>query len=104
MRGIIIWTPISLILWVLIIWGFLAVGNSKAGEIENLAVYAVDRITCKISVSQADIDHNIVEGSIKYNATAKQVLDKAAEIASAMMGILQENRQTEEYCRGRKGV
>jgi intracellular sulfur oxidation DsrE/DsrF family protein len=90
--------------------GFTALGvcalaqPAKANEIENLAIYAVDRVQCKLTVSQAEIDRNIVDGSMRYNATAKQVIDKAAEIAKAMMGIMQENGQTEEYCRGRKGV
>jgi len=94
--------PASLIMWAAIIYGFTCV-MAKADEIENLAIYGVDRAHCHINIPQALIDRNIVEGSIKYNATAKQVLTRAGEIGTTIIAILKENNDRGEYCARRMG-
>lgn len=83
--------------------GLFAVTDAKANEIENLALYGVDRAHCKIDIPQALIDRNIVEASMKYNATASAVLEKAGEIGDTMVAILRENGDRGQYCAKRMG-
>lgn len=71
-------------------------------DLEKAAVYAVDRSTCRLYVSQAWVDGALMRASLEYNMTAREVVRVAAEVGTALERDLRESGKVQEYCEARR--
>jgi len=96
-RGIIsiaLLTPIAVV---------LAFCDAKAmDDIDILAVYALDKTECNLTVGQALIDRTIINAGTRYSATPMDVIKEAARRGVIIRDHIRESGQTAAWCEARR--
>lgn len=71
---------------------------AQADGLENAAVYAVDRVTCKLSVPQSWVDAEIVQGMRERSLSYREALDNATLFAEALTNDINESGKVAKWC------
>lgn len=93
------------IVWAAFLPVLFILGCSKAkamDDIDVLAIYGVDRVSCHLYVPQETIKRHIANVAMKYDISPSEAVIAAARMVTDMQDRLNQTGRMAEYCEGRR--